>query len=260
MIDNTIDASSFTTVRLLAAVVTLFMLIQLGRQKDSINSQGSWLSGLILFIYAITVSYAYITLDTGVGALILFGAVQLTIVFLSILSGHKLHISEWAGVLIAFCGFVYLMLPDAKAPSWEGFVLMTISGTAWGIYTFLGRTSRYPLEDTAYNFFKTIPYIIILIIVTHEDIQYTSEGIIWAVLSGAVTSAIGYTIWYMTLQRLHQVQAAVFQLLVPIIASLGGFLFVSEPITFHLAVSSFIILGGILLVVLGRYSLLKRKA
>ena len=207
----------------------------------------------MLFLYAITFSYAYISLDTGTGALILFGSVQMTMVLLSIISGTRLHFTEWAGMVIAFAGFVYLILPGVTPPSLTGFLLMTTAGIAWGIYTLQGRGSNNPLMDTAYNFFRTIPLVILLALTTINNSHYSPEGIFLALLSGGITSGIGYTLWYIALGRLSAIQAAVLQLLVPVIAALGGIIFVAEVITFRLTISATLVIGGILIVVLGRY-------
>jgi len=207
----------------------------------------------MLFLYAITFSYAYISLDTGTGALILFGSVQITMILLSLLSGTRLPFTEWAGVTIAFTGFVYLILPGVTTPSTIGFLLMTIAGIAWGIYTLKGRGSKSPLMDTAYNFLRTTPLVVLLVILTINNVNYSSEGILLALLSGGITSGIGYTIWYIALGGLSSTQAAVLQLLVPVIAALGGVIFVSEAITSRLIISATMVLGGILMVVLGRY-------
>lgn len=215
-------------------------------------TKGSWSASLMLFLYAITFSFAYITLDTGTGALILFGSVQITMILLSILSGNRLHITEWLGVMISFLGFVYLVLPGITTPSMFGFMLMTVAGIAWGIYTLKGKGSTNPLIDTAYNFLRTIPFVIILAVLAMNKMNYSSTGILLAVLSGAIASGIGYAIWYSALRGLSTVQAAVVQLLVPVIAAFGGAIFVSEAITLRLTVSAVLILGGILLVVLGR--------
>jgi len=213
----------------------------------------------MLFLYAITFSYAYISLDTGTGALILFGSVQITMILLSLISGTRLHFTEWAGVTIAFTGFVYLILPGITTPSIIGFLLMTVSGIAWGIYTLKGRGSKSPLMDTAYNFFRTIPLVILLAITTINNANYSSEGILLALLSGGITSGIGYTIWYIALDGLSSTQAAVLQLLVPVIAAFGGVIFVSEAITFRLTISTIMVLGGILMVVLGKYYFTQHK-
>ena len=215
-------------------------------------SKGSWFASLALFIYAITFSYAYLSIDTGTGALILFGAVQLTMILLSLLSGTRLHYTEGIGVIIAFIGFVYLILPDITTPSLNGFILMTVSGIAWGIYTLKGRSSKNPLMDTSYNFIRTIPFVILLMVVTAQHLHYSTQGVILALLSGGITSGVGYTIWYIALRGLTSTQAAVIQLSVPIIAAIGGVIFVSEEITTRLIVSAVIVLGGILMVVLGK--------
>lgn len=250
--DRTIDASSFTVVRLLSGAVVLFLIIKI-KNKSDIPAKGSWSASLMLFLYATTFSFAYITLDTGTGALILFGSVQITMILLSILSGNRLHISEWLGVVISFLGFLYLVLPGVATPSIFGFVLMSMAGIAWGIYTLKGRGSSNPLMDTAYNFLRTIPFVVILTVLAFNKMDYSSTGILLAVLSGAIASGIGYAIWYSALRGLSTVQAAVVQLLVPVIAAFGGVIFVSEAITLRLTVSAMLILGGILLVVLGRY-------
>lgn len=193
------------------------------------------------------------SLDTGIGALILFGAVQITIILMSLVSGTKLYFSEWVGVVTAFSGFVYLVMPKLTPPSLIGFILMTIAGISWGIYTLKGKSSADPLSDTAYNFIRTLPFILALIIFTFPDVILSQEGVLYAVLSGAFASGIGYAIWYVALGGLSATQAAVLQLFVPVIAAIGGVVFASETISPRLIVSSIMILGGILTVVTGRY-------
>ena len=253
--ENKIDASGFTIIRLLSGIIILIVILSFTtiiKNKKNIETKGSWYSGAMLFLYAVTFSYAYITLDTGTGALIAFASVQMTIILFSILSGKKLQPTEVIGILIAFTGFVYLILPGVNSPSIEGFILMTIAGIGWGIYTINGQGSNNPLEDTAYNFIRTLPFVLILFLFTMKHINYTSEGVLLAIISGSITSAIGYTIWYMALRGLTKIQSAVVQLLVPIIAAFGGILFVSERITFRLILASVLILGGILTVALGK--------
>lgn len=164
-----------------------------------------------------------------------------------------MHLSEWIGVSIAFMGFLYLVLPGISAPSAIGFLLMSVAGIAWGIYTLKGRDSDDPLLDTAGNFLRSVPFVMVLAIIAVNTAQYSIEGILLAVLSGGIASGIGYTIWYSALGGLSATQAAVVQLSVPVIAALGGVIFVSEALTQRLIVSALMILGGILLVVLGRY-------
>jgi len=248
-----IDASSFTVVRLLSGSIVLLVIIGVTRKSSTQSAKGSWAASFMLFLYAVTFSYAYISLDTGTGALILFASVQITMILLSLISGTRLHFIEWIGVTVAFAGFVYLILPGVTTPSIMGFLLMTIAGIAWGIYTLKGRGSNAPLLDTAYNFFRTTPLVLILVISTISKANYSFEGILLAVISGGITSGIGYTIWYIALGGLSSTQAAVLQLSVPVIAAFGGVIFVSETITFRLAISATFVLGGILMVVIGKF-------
>lgn len=256
--NESIDAASFTIVRLLSGAITLLLILSLTSNKDS-KSKGSWQASFMLFVYAITFSYAYISLDTGTGALILFGSVQITMILFSLFSGNKLHFTEWLGVSIAFTGFVYLVLPNVSTPSATGFILMTCSGIAWGIYTLKGRGTNNPLADTTYNFLRTIPFIVVVAALSIDSTSYSSTGILLAVLSGSIASGMGYTIWYIALKGLTTTQAAVVQLSVPVIAALGGVIFVAEAITLRLSISGLLILGGILLVVLGKAVLFKNK-
>ena len=251
--EETIDASSFTAIRLLSGAIVLLVILQFSGNKNNSSTKGSWLATIMLFVYAASFSFAYITLDTGTGALILFGAVQITMILLSLICGNKLHVTEWVGVTIAFIGFVYLVLPGVSTPSVIGFSLMTIAGVAWGIYTLKGRGSVNPLTDTAYNFARSIPLVIVLAVMSYQTAHISSKGILLAILSGGIASGIGYTIWYFALGGLSTSQAAVVQLSVPVIAALGGVIFVSEKISLRLTLSALLILGGILLVVLGKY-------
>lgn len=257
--NGNIDASSFTGIRLLSGAIALLLILSIKGNKQGVSSKGSWTSSFTLFLYAITFSYAYLSLDTGTGALILFGSVQITMILLSIISGTRLHIIEWSGFFIAFTGLVYLVIPSITTPSVSGFILMTVSGMSWAIYSLRGRGSKNPLMDTTYNFLRTIPFITLLAIFTMPNINYSSQGIILALLSGAITSGVGYTIWYIALRSLSSIQAAVLQLSVSIIAAIGGVIFLSETITSRLVISAVIVLCGILMVILGKYSFTQNK-
>lgn len=251
--NGTIDAASFTGIRLLSGALALFIILSIKGNNKGVLSTGSWTAGFSLFLYAITFSYAYLSVDTGTGALILFGSVQITIILLSLISCTRLHISEWSGVIIAFTGFIYLILPSITTPSITGFILMAISGISWGIYTLRGRNSKNPLMDTTYNFLRTTPFVALLAVFTMQNLNYSLTGIVLALLSGAITSGLGYTIWYIALGGLSSTQAAVIQLSVPIIAAIGGVVFVSEVITARLIIAAAVVLGGILIVILGKY-------
>ena len=258
---GTIDAASFTVIRLIAGIIVLFIiatfvapLIAATQSKsESIQSRGSWQAGAMLFLYAVTFSFAYISLDTGTGALILFGSVQITMILWSLITGTRLQRLEWAGVVVAFAGFVYLVMPGVSAPSLTGFLLMTSAGIAWGIYTLKGRGSASPLMDTTFNFVRTIPFLLILLLLTFQQAELSMQGAVLASLSGGLASGVGYTIWYSALRGLSSTQAAVVQLSVPIIAAMGGVVIVSEPITARLLLSTCLILGGIVLVIYSRY-------
>lgn len=268
---GSIDAASFTSIRLISGAVMLLLLIRLVRKKktsENKTSKGSWISGAMLFLYAACFSYAYITLETGIGALIAFASVQITMIAYGFFKGHRLNPTEWSGVLLAFGGFVYLMSPGISAPPLVGFILMTLSGFGWGMYSARGIDSANPLEDTTFNFLRSnlflvlFIFLLLLIMAIYPGILkpvLSRKGVILAIVSGAVTSGLGYTIWYMALRGLSNVQASVVQLSVPVIAALGGILLLSEKLSLRLALSSAIILGGILLVILGKTRLKTKK-
>lgn len=258
--EGIIDAASFTNFRLLSGSIMLIIILVITnktKQTNTTTAKGSWLSASMLFLYALCFSYAYVSLDTATGALILFGAVQITMILITLYTGTKLHYSEWLGMLVAFFGFIYLILPDINSPSVYGFVLMTLSGIGWGAYSILGKKCADPLSDTAFNFIRTTPIVIILLVLNANYMQISGLGLLYAVISGALTSGIGYAIWYIALRGLSTTQAAVVQLSVPAIAAIGGILFVNEAITLRLSTSALLILGGILIVILGRKYLLK---
>lgn len=249
-----IDAAGFTVIRLLSGSIVLLLMLKLRSNTNSAPCNGSWMAAFLLFIYAAAFSFAYISLDTATGALVLFGSVQLTMILLSLISGNRMHATEWAGLSLAFAGFLFLILPGSTHTfSHTGFLLMALSGIAWGIYTLKGRNSLNPLADTTYNFSRTIPFVVMLTLFTIQHMHLSIQGVILALLSGGIASGIGYAIWYVALAGLSATQAAVVQLLVPVIAALGGVIFVSEPLTYRLTLSGSMILGGVLLVVIGRH-------
>lgn len=176
--------------------------------------------------------------------------VQITMITSAMINGKKMSLSEWAGVLLAFGGLVYLVFPGVTAPSFSGLILMIASGMAWGLYSLKGKSSIDPLGDTAFNFLRTIPFVIILLLFSIDHVKAEPQGYTLAIISGALTSGIGYTIWYMALRGLSAVQASIVQLIVPVIAAAGGILFLSEIISIRLIVASVLILGGIAIVIL----------
>jgi len=250
--DNAIDPAGFTIVRLLSGVLALWPLLFLSQGKAAYEKSGSWLSALMLFAYALLFSYAYVSIDTATGALILFGAVQLTLVLVSLLKGNRLSVGELSGVAMALAGFVYLVLPELQKPSLSGFIMMSIAGVAWAIYTVGGQGSSNALRDTAFNFLRTAPLLIVLLVVSFNAFSFTTYGLILAVASGAITSGLGYAIWYAALPNLTTTQAAVIQLFVPVIAAFGGAWFANEAITVRLMIAAALVLGGIMLVILAK--------
>lgn len=253
--DSTIDAASFTAIRLLSGVVVLLLIFLTKNTQPllPLKGKGSWRAATMLFVYAAGFSYAYHSLDTGMGALILFGAVQITMITASLLSGHKLLLLEWLGLLAAFGGFVYLMLPGASAPPVMGFVLMAAAGIAWGFYTLAGKGATNPLTDTTFNFVRTLPWVVVLMMLAISHSQLTLTGVLLAIVSGGLASGIGYTIWYMALEGLSGIQASVLQLFVPVIAAVGGYVLLGEPLSVRLLVAATLILGGILCVIYARH-------
>jgi drug/metabolite transporter (DMT)-like permease len=265
--EGAIDAAGFTIVRMVSAVLVLLILVtvmkNVNRKASSsvsmLVSKGSWTASIMLFVYAVAFSFAYQSLDTGTGALILFGAVQITMLLVSVVTGTRLRLLEWVGIAGAFSGFVYLVLPQVSTPSLTGFILMTLSGVAWGFYSVLGRNSKNPLMDTHYNFLRSLVFVLVLLAFSFQTLHTTFNGVLYAVLSGGIMSGLGYTVWYMALKRLAATHAAVVQLLVPVIAAIGGVIFVAEDITMRLMISGIMILGGILLVVLAKPKLATEK-
>ncbi|RMF07517.1 MAG: DMT family transporter, partial [Candidatus Neomarinimicrobiota bacterium] len=223
-----------------------------GRRKSVRPSDRSWLSPVYLFLYAFTFSLAYVSLDTGTGALILFGAVQITMVIANFFRGRRLSGQELAGMGTAFAGFIYLILPGVSAPPLAGFLLMSLSGVAWGLYTLRGQSSSNPLVDTGRNFMRSLTLVAVLVLFTFHRSAADSRGLLLAVLSGSLASGVGYTVWYFALRGLSTTTAAVSQLAVPVLAAAGGILFLGETLTLRLTLATLLILGGIAAVVTAR--------
>jgi drug/metabolite transporter (DMT)-like permease len=249
---KTIDAASYTTIRLVSGAVMLFVIANLQKQKGQTTFSGSWLSAAFLFLYAVTFSFAYLSLTAGTGALILFGSVQITMIVIALRSGERPQLLEWLGLLLALVGLVYLVLPGLSAPAPLGSLLMTIAGIAWGFYTVRGRGSQNPLASTAGNFIFAVPMILLIRLLTLGNVHITTSGTLLATLSGALASGVGYVIWYAALRGLTTTRAAIIQLSVPILAAWSGVIFLSERISIRLAAAGILILGGIGLSVLNR--------
>jgi drug/metabolite transporter (DMT)-like permease len=282
-----IDAASFTSVRIFSGAFALWLLINIRRraianrmatpfiessetrvgfssphsspkgrgdsfslrEKVGMRGAGTWSSALALFVYAAAFSFAYIALSAGIGALLLFGAVQATMILWGLHKGEWLNTIQIVGFIIAMTGLVVLLLPGLSAPPLTGSILMLGAGVAWGIYSLRGKGERNPAEATTGNFVRAVPFAAALSIVfarwTHVDLA----GITYAIISGAVTSGLGYVIWYSALPGLKAASAATVQLSVPVLAATGGILLLGEPITLRYMLASVAVLGGIALVV-----------
>lgn len=243
-----IDAASFTAIRLVAGAVVLWLLVRCRTGKT--QGPGSWTSALALFGYAAAFSFAYISLDTGVGALLLFGAVQATMIGYGLFQGERFSGAQWLGLVLALSGLAGLMLPGASAPPWSGALLMLLAGVAWGVYSLRGRGAGDPTRVTAGNFLRAAPMALGLALLFLSQQALSSAGVLYAIASGALASGMGYAVWYAVLPRLRASSAATIQLSVPVLASLGGVMLLGEALTLRLLLASVAILGGIALVIL----------
>ena len=247
-----IDAASFTLIRLLSGVIALWLIV-ITRKAGRITA-GNWSSALALFVYAAAFSFAYITLPAGTGALLLFGTVQATMIFWGFRKGERLTARQWFGLAIAIGGLVALVFPGLSAPPIGGTLLMTGAGIAWGIYSLRGKDGGDPTSVTAGNFWRSAVFAAVLSMALLRWTNLDPAGIRYAIVSGAIASGVGYVIWYCALPGLKATTAATVQLSVPMLAAIGGTLFLSESITLRLLVASLLILGGIALVILQRLS------
>ncbi len=246
--DTTIDAATFTTVRLVAGALTLWLIVLWRSGRPQVA--GSWTSALALFTYAIAFSWAYRSLDAAAGALLLFGAVQATMISRGLWAGERLRARQWAGLLLAVGGLIGLMLPGLSAPPLAGALLMIAAGMAWGVYSLRGKGTGDATSATAGNFLRAVPLTLALSLLLSADACWDYAGFWYAAASGAIASGIGYSIWYSALPGLRATSAATVQLSVPVIAAAGAILFLGESLTLRLVLASAAILGGIALVIL----------
>ncbi|MEP0355382.1 MAG: DMT family transporter [Paraglaciecola sp.] len=246
----------FTVIRLISAafVLAVIVILQNKIKLTQITNYGSYIGAVYLFIYAAGFSYAYVSLGTATGALVLFACVQFTMLFMAWLNGSRMGLQEYIGVLLSVAGFVYFVMPELEKPSLVGCILMAIAGIAWGLYSRVGSKSTQPLYDTASNFLRLIPISILglAFVILNSELSITTMGWVYTIASGALASGVGYAIWYLVLPNLAPSIAAVCQLSVPIWAAAGGLLLVNEPLDMHMLVSATVILGGILLVILAK--------
>ncbi|MFA0347522.1 DMT family transporter [Vibrio sp. 10N.222.55.C6] len=269
LMDQTIDPLSFSIVRILSGALTLLILLTLSSQSKArrvltnntslytrLKSQFQFTSILSLLVYMFGFSFAYLELGAGLGALVLFVAVQFTMIAAHLFSGNRMSLIEWGGCLLSVAGLVYLLMPteSTQAPDLVSIILMSLAGVGWGIYTLAGKTSSNALQSTTANFgFSSLVILLalsLLVLIPNAltQVSITEQGLIYAVISGSVASGVGYSLWYYVVKKLNTVVASIAQLSVPVIATLGGVLLLSEPVTMQFIVSSTVILLGISLV------------
>jgi drug/metabolite transporter (DMT)-like permease len=257
--DRTIDAALFTAIRLVSGAL-LLVVVEVARQRGSASaSGGNWLSGALLFGYAAGFSFAYLQLSAGTGGLILFGTVQLTMIGWGIWKGERPSLIEWCGLILAQIGLVILVAPGLHAPSPIGAILMAIAGISWGAYSLRGRHATDPAQATRLNFVWSVPFALILLLCSSvAGLQASPKGVLLAVVSGAVTSAPAYMLWYLILPKLTAARAAISQLAVPAFVAIAGVLFLSESISIRLLAASALMLGGVALAICTKQRLLAK--
>ena len=246
---TTIDAINFTTIRILAGLVALLLIVNTQRGRADKAVAGDWPGALILVGYAFAFSFAYVSLSAGTGALLLVGGTQLAMIGYGLWSGERLQTLQTVGLVLALGGLAGLLLPGTSAPPLAGAGLMLTAGVAWGIYCLLGRGGPDPSQVNAGNFMRALPLAAFLSVVTLPWASIDAMGFMYAAVSGALTSGVGYVIWYTALRDMKAVSASVVQLSVPILAALGGVIFLAEPITLRLFLASLATLSGIAFVI-----------
>ncbi|PSW20623.1 EamA/RhaT family transporter [Photobacterium sanctipauli] len=262
LLETAIDPASFTVIRLVSGAVMLSVMVWLQQQREvtksteananwiaAFSTRRAWIMALALFVYAAGFSYAYVSLSAAVGALILFAAVQFTMIGYGFSQGERFTHWQWLGFMMAFGGLIILMMPGVSMPSVDGALLMLLAGIAWGIYSIMGKGAESPLLVTRTNFVLSVPLVIGLSLVMKAHASVDLSGASYAVLSGAVASGVGYALWYKVLPYLPSTTAATIQLSVPVIAALGGVAILGEAISLRLVLVSLGILGGIALVI-----------
>jgi drug/metabolite transporter (DMT)-like permease len=244
---TTIDPASFTSLRIISGALVLWLIVRL--RDGSFSFAGSWTSAFTLFAYAAGFSFAYVSLPAGTGALLLFAAVQATMIGYGLSVGERLQQRQFVGLLSAFAGLVWLLLPGLSAPPLGSALLMLGAGIAWGGYSLRGRHTTEARRATAGNFIRAVVFTAALSLFSFSRFSVDAYGVGYALVSGGLASGLGYVIWYEALRGLKSTSAATVQLSVPVIAAIGGVVLLSEPMTLRLFLTSLAILGGIVLVV-----------
>lgn len=272
---TTVDAATFTFIRIFSGAAALWLIRQIPHRmivtspqfapkarggsffsgEVGIRNAGNWISALALFIYAAAFSFAYVDLSAGTGALLLFSAVQATMILWGLHKGEELNAIQIVGFVAAMAGLVLLLFPGLSAPPLIGSILMLGAGVAWGIYSLRGKGEKNPTSATTGNFGRAVPFAAAVSIIFISRVHLDVSGVTYAIISGAITSGLGYVIWYSALRDLKAASAATVQLSVPVLAATGGILFLGEPVTLRYVVASIAVLGGIALVVVTPHSI-----
>lgn len=246
--NNGIDPFSFTTLRLASGALVLLFLVKRSSTSQTISYKSSLFSSFMLFTYALAFSYSYVLIDTGVGALILFGVVQVVMISYAFLKKQALSRFKTVGALIAFIGLFYLLLPTQDSNiSLLGALLMALSGVAWGVYSIVGKNTSFPLLQTSANFSLSLLFVVVFSVVLSLNLHVSKEALFYAILSGGITSGVGYVLWYQVVKKIETSTASIIQLIVPVLATLGGVLLLNEELTWHIISAAVIILSGVAL-------------
>jgi len=254
-----IDAASFCAIRLASGAVALG-LITTRSSPPLAWDRRAWISAIVLFVYAVPFALAYIHLSAGTGALILFGCVQLTMMTAALRAGERPHALQWLGLTAASGGLVYLVLPGLTAPPIGSAGLMALAGIFWGLYSLRGRGSAHPVAENMASFVLAAPMAALVVLAAAGSMHVTVRGAVLAAVSGSITSGLGYVVWYAALRTLTATRAAVVQLSVPVLAALGGVLFLGERISARLGVAAILVLGGVAVALVARDRRVKERA
>ena len=247
LVETDIDPASFTFWRLTSGALMLTLLVVMRNQKPL--QEGKMASAVALFVYAAGFSFAYVSMTTGAGALLLFGAVQVTMISWGLFKGERMSALQWGGFLLALIGLILLLLPNAAVPQLSSALMMLAAGIAWGVYSLKGKGAKFPIEATAGNFIRATPLALVLLVIFWPGGEFHAEGMAYAVASGAIASALGYALWYSILVHIAAIKAATLQLSVPVLAVFAGWLFLDEPVTLRIILSSLAVIGGVAMVI-----------
>ena len=247
LVETDIDPASFTFWRLTSGALMLTLLVVMRNQKPL--QEGNMASAIALFVYAAGFSFAYVSMTTGAGALLLFGAVQVTMISWGLFKGERMSALQWGGFLLALIGLILLLLPNAAVPQLSSALMMLAAGIAWGVYSLKGKGAKFPIEATAGNFIRSTPLALVLLVIFWPGGEFHAEGMAYAVASGAIASALGYALWYSILVHIAAIKAATLQLSVPVLAVFAGWLFLDEPVTLRIILSSLAVIGGVAMVI-----------